>query len=489
MVAINSDRQSRGRNAVTSLFGAFLSLWFLNAAYTSPAAFVIRAFLFLSGSAVMSSSVHRSVRHKLTPQDFWEGISEVLAEDVAATGTLLLKSADRATAPLDAIVYKHLPAPIQRSLPPASVDDTDWFENVRFWIDSKFIFGRKGTGKSELLYYESCIIKATVPDASLYVIDPHLDSSSKWFGGNPELIKAHCYKDVHSAARIFDLVDAELEDRKIQGDRARPLCKIIADEWESLINTFANLPARFPEGDPRHAEAEKLAVYAEKLPAILAFIQDEGEKFNVQATVGAHGGKTKRSGIDSDVLMQMHWIACDDALTLPNTPLLKAVRTDPKKLESERYRLTPYAGKHQKFWGTAILRCVKSRSDIEPCEKAIGVPWINFDDIEIIAIEPEIEPVDEHVAEAPQLSEEEVWLQENREKLFDLHRSGKASFYAATQLLGVSRDSRKGKAIKAFLDQIKAGAIEIPESDSPIGKIEVLSATAPTTATPTTKIQ
>ena len=371
MVAIHSDRQSRGRNAMTSLFGAFMSFWFLNAAYTSPAAFVIRAFLFLSGSAVLSSSVHRSFRHKLTAQDFWEGISEVLADDVAVTGTLLLKSADRATAPLDRIVYDRLPAPIQRHLPPASVDDTDWFENVRFWIDSKFIFGRKGTGKTELLYYESCIVKATIPDATLYIIDPHLDGSSKWFGGNPELIQAHCYKDVQSAARIFDLVASELEDRKAHGDRARSLCKIIADEWESLISTFTNLPARFPEGDPRHNEAKKLAVYAEKLPAILAFVQDEGEKFNVQITIGAHGGKQKRSGIDSDVLMQMHWIACEDALMLPNTPLLKAIGSDPKKLEADRYRLTPYAGKHQKFWGTAILRCVKSRSNIDPCEKAI----------------------------------------------------------------------------------------------------------------------
>ena len=476
---------------MTSLFGAALSLWFLNAAYTSPAAFALRAFLFLSGSAVMSSSVHRSIRHRLTPQDFWDGITEVLAEDVAATGTLLLKSADRATAPLDAIVYRHLPAPIQRSLPPASVNDTHWFENVRFWIDSKFIFGRKGTGKSELLYYESCIIKATVPDATLYIIDPHLDGSSNWFGGNPELIQAHCYKDVQSAARIFDQVDAELEDRKSQGDRTRPLCKIIADEWESLINTFANLPARFPEGDPRHGEAKKLATYAEKLPAILAFIQDEGEKFNVQATIGAHGGKQKRSGIDSDVLMQMHWIACDDALMLPNTPLLKAVKSDPKKLEAERYRLTPYAGKHQKFWGTAILRCVKSRSDVEPCEKAIGVPWIDFADTKIVAIEPEPapEPVDTHISEAPQLSEEEAWLQENREEILQLYQSGKTSLYAMAKPLGISRDSRKGQALKAFLGQLKAGEIDFPEPDTPHGKTEDFPATATTTAGATTQIQ
>jgi hypothetical protein len=484
MVAINSDKQSRGRNAMTSLFGAALSLWFLNAAYTSPAAFALRAFLFLSGSAVMSSSVHRSIRHRLTPQDFWDGITEVLADDVAATGTLLLKSADSATAPLDAIVYRHLPAPIQRSLPPASVNDTHWFENVRFWIDSKFIFGRKGTGKSELLYYESCIIKATVPDATLYIIDPHLDGSSNWFGGNPELIQAHCYKDVQSAARIFDQVDAELEDRKSQGDRTRPLCKIIADEWESLIGTFANLPARFPEGDPRHGEAKKLATYAEKLPAILAFIQDEGEKFNVQATIGAHGGKQKRSGIDSDVLMQMHWIACDDALMLPNTPLLKAVKSDPKKLEAERYRLTPYAGKHQKFWGTAILRCVKSRSDVEPCEKAIGVPWIDFTDIEIVAIEPE--PVDTPIAEAPTLSEEEAWLQENQEKTLELYQSGVTSHRQLCVALAIGRESRKGKALRLFLQQLKAGGIDRPEPDSPVGKNENFSPATATTTKPAT---
>ncbi|MBW4660993.1 MAG: hypothetical protein KME15_20140 [Drouetiella hepatica Uher 2000/2452] len=453
MVAINSDRQSKGRNAMTSMFGAALSLWFLNAAYTSPAAFIMRAFLFLSGSAVLSASVHRTVRHRLGPQDFWDGITEVLADDVAATGTLLLKSADRATAPLDRIVYDRLPASIQRSLPPASVGDTAWFEQVAFWRDSKFIFGRKGTGKSVLMGYESWVIKSTDPEAMLFVLDPHLDAESLWFGGNSELIKAHCYKSIQDFARIFDLVASELDDRKTQGDRRRPLCKIIADEWESIINGFASLPARFPEGDDRHDEAVKLSVYAEKIPAIAAFIQDEGQKFQVECTIGAHGGKTKRSGIDSDILLQMHWIACDDALTMPNTPLLQVVKGEAQKLEANRRRLLPYAGEHQKFAGTAILRCVKSRSKTEPCLKAVGLPWIDFEGAEVMAIAPE--PVDAHVADAPQ-SEEEAWLQENRAKLVEVYRSGTTSLRKLCETFDVARDSRKGRLIADFLQQMRA---------------------------------
>jgi hypothetical protein len=465
MVAVSNDRQSKGRNAMSSMFGAVLSLWFLNAAYTSPAVFAMRAFLFLSGATVLSASVHRTIRHRLNAQDFWDGITEVLADDVATTGTLLLKSADRVTAPLDRIVYDRLPAPIQRSLPPASVNDTGWFGQVSFWRDSKFIFGRKGTGKSVLMAYESWVIKSSEPDAELYILDAHLDAESIWFGGNPELIKAHCYKSAQDFARIFDLVAAELEDRKAQGDRKRPLCKIIADEWESIINGLAALPARFPQGDDRHEEAVRLAVYADKIPAIAGFIQDEGQKFQVECTIGAHGGKTKRSGIDSDILMQMHWIACDDALTLPNTPLLQVVKGEAPKLEADRRRLLPYAGEHQKFAGTAILRCVKSnskRSKTEPCLKAVGLPWIGFDGAEVEAIASE--PVNEPLADA--LSEEESWMQENHTKLVEAYRSGATSLRKLCERFDTARDSKKGRLLAGFVQQMRAIDDEESEPDS-----------------------
>ena len=118
----------------------------------------------------------------------------------------------------------------------------------------------------------------------------------------------------------------------------------------------------------------------------------------------------------------------------------------------------------------AILTLAKKRS---------GIPWIDFTDIEIVAIEPE--PVDTHVAQAPTLSEEEMWVQENQEKILQLYQSGATSLEKLASALGITRNSAKGRTLREFRDQIKSGATKFPEPALPIEKIEVFASPATTT--------
>jgi hypothetical protein len=148
---------------------------------------------------------------------------------------------------------------------------------------------------------------------------------------------------------------------------------------------------------------------------------------------------------------------------MPNTPLLQVVKGEAQKLEADRRRLLPYAGEHQKFAGTAILRCVKSRSKTEPCLKAVGLPWINFEGAEVVAAEV----VDEPVADAPQLPEEEEWLEQNRQKLVEAYQSGATSVRKLCEKFDTARDSKRGKLIGEFLQQMRAIDAADDEADSP----------------------
>ena len=454
--AIVVSEVDRGRNAMSSLIGAGIG------AVLSIASLSVHPLigipLFSIGGVTVGAATRRSLKHGLTLNDFAAGLAE-LGDDIEEFVGVTLEASDRLAAPMGELIYSKLPDRLQAALPrevKATVDDSDgnWFLNVRFWRGSKFIFGRKGSGKTFLLYYESWVIKQHYPDATIYLIDPHLGQDSKWFGGDRKLMAAHCYKTAKQIALAFDAVAAEL-DRRIENDlRDEPLCKFIADEIESVVNGFANLPARFPD----NPELVKLAGYAQKIPAIIAAVQDEGEKFNVEGTVGAHGGKKGRSGIDSDILTQMHWIACDDAIEFPNTPVLQTLKTPKEKLIAARQELTEYAGEGLPFAGTAILRQVKShRSGIEACEKAIGLPWIDFSEAAIVDLTAE-----------PELDPEAKWIKENRDRVALLIQEGKDSVRKLADALKIRRQNDRPdyRALKALFAELTGDKEETEIQDT-----------------------
>jgi hypothetical protein len=432
---MEQSRRDGGRNAMTSLVGILIggAIAHSSLRFSMP----IGVPLLLFGLSVMISSIHRAILQKLSPNDFAAGLDE-LGEDWMTTIQVCFRTADRRFAPLETILYDRLPPRLQKLIP-AAVEDSNWFANAFFWRDSKFIFGRKGSGKSMLLAYESWMIKAIYPDAQLYVVDPHLNPKSNWFGGNSELIKAHCYRNSEGIATVFDAVFREFEDRKVKGDLDRPLLKIIADEIEAIVSGYASLPALHPNSE----RAKELAVYADRIPVIIAAIQDEGRKYQVECTVGAHGGKKGRSGIDGDTLSQMHWIACDDAIAAPNTPLLQVVANG-KRLEADRCKLLSLAGQGKKFAGTAVLRCVRT-SGVEPTEKAVGLPWITFDLNRIQSV-------------ATPIGEVEQWIMDNRDQVLVLYQDGKNTLRKLSDALGMRRSGWQYEALKVLFSQIQKDA-------------------------------
>jgi len=436
--------QQRGRNAMTSLVGIGIGAMLSIASLSVHPLFGIP--LFSIGGMTVGASARRSIKHQLTLNDFAAGLAE-LGDDIEEFVGITLEVGERIAAPLGELAYSKLPRRVQQALPREVEEfalDTDatWFKNPRFWRSSKFIFGRKGSGKTFLLYYESWMIKQHYPDARLYILDVHLGQDCQWFGGDRKLIEAHCYKSAKEIAAAIDAAAAEFERRVEQDLRSEPLLKIILDEIEAVSNGFARLPERFPD----NAEMAKLAVYSTKIPAVIAAIQDEGEKFQCECTIGAHGGKKGRSGIDSDILTQMHWIACDDAIEFPNTPVLQTLKTPKEKLIAARHELIDYSGEGKPFAGTAILRQVKShRSGIEACEKAVGLPWIDFSEASIVDLTAE-----------PELSEENRWIANNRDRVTRLIQEGKTSVRKLADELKVRRqnDRPEYRALKTLFAEL-----------------------------------
>jgi hypothetical protein len=212
-----------------------------------------------------------------------------------------------------------------------------------------------------------------------------------------------------------------------------------------------------PEGSDEQKDAKKKAQFAKMIPAIVAMIQDKGRKYHVEATIGVHGGKSKRTDIDSDALMQMHWLAMDNAMTFPNTPILSTLKSDPNVLEGSRARSLPYTGPGEMFATTGVLRCVRSKG-VEPCEMAVGIPWIDFSKLEVIDL-----------TEEP--TEEDRWIAENREPLWQAYQDGATSLRALIKVTDIThRYGWKYEALKRLRDEFEERSEPDDHTGPPRGK-------------------
>ena len=201
--------------------------------------------------------------------------------------------------------------------------DLSWLTSdfIRY---SKVVVGVRGSGKSSYLKYEASRFLLENPNSLLYIFDPHFNKQKpeRWWLNNIPLDillerfvtkKAEdIYQKVVGLYRELQRrIDEELEPPEV------PKVKIILDEEENL---------------KRSLDEEKFDYFLK----FVSLIQDEGRKFGFEITIGMHGLKKHKTGIDSNDLGQMNWLVFEKSAYDPNTRYPADFETDQIK-KSAKY--------------------------------------------------------------------------------------------------------------------------------------------------------
>ncbi|NJR41205.1 MAG: hypothetical protein HC781_23145, partial [Leptolyngbyaceae cyanobacterium CSU_1_4] len=320
-----------------------------------------------------------------------------------------------------------------KNLIPPDTEDISWFNNPNLWVESKYIFGGKGSGKSMLMAYEAYVTLKAHPNAILIILDPHLSDDSEWFGGNALLSKSYCFKVSRTKALInivtdkIDFFYAEFHDRIEKGDRNRPLLKLMIDEIEAAFKQLARVPC----------DDADFNTYEDKVHDLIESIQDEGRKFQVEVSLGSHTIKKGRSGVDSDTTQQMHWIACGDVLSAPNIKLPGNIAVE--KLETSRQRIEDRCVP-RKFARTAIVKVNSTARIKNGYIKAVGIPYLKLSDIRFVK-------EDERDREAE-------WITQNASKIDALWARGNQTLRKLSDELAINRERWQYQALTVYVNQL-----------------------------------
>lgn len=155
-------------------------------------------------------------------------------------------------------------------------------------IESCFVAGKKGSGKSHLLRWLLAGYIAQSSDKDLfYVIDKHYDSDSPW---------------------VFGVDEAELVKRGRIVDGKNAIAKIL-ELHQSLLNRIDNGLTYKKIGSHVRVIIDEIDSYSEEeMEIISAFAKDveyQGRKFGFSIHLGAHSIKKGEMGIDSSILGSM----------------------------------------------------------------------------------------------------------------------------------------------------------------------------------------
>lgn len=447
----DSDRALQKAQGVASVFMAFLALMFIlgGSKVKNP---VIGTTSIVVGLSLAGTSLRRSFRHDVTANDAIEGLTDLLVDDVAEAFKFSGKEGHRLTQQFDPIIISKLPDRVKAALP-VEVEDQAWFDDEGFWLDSKYIAGAKGSGKSFMLAREIYMTLKAHPDAKLLIIDPHLSDGSDWFGGDEKMIDRYCIrlsrKDFDRAITAIDEFCKEFEDRVEQGDKNRVFAKLIVDEWEAAIKILTNIPCTNAGAGINN--------YAAKLLDLDERIQDEGRKFQVELTNGLHTFKKGRSGQDSDTVIQKHWLVCGDALSQPNIKLpdnIPVAQLEADRLRIERQLVPTHFAK------TGIIRA-NTTPRTKGFMKAVGFPWFDPSEFEFQVLEQE-EPQDS----IPEVDREAEWIQSHKEEVEALYLSGVTTLRKISDKLKVRRSNENWEylALKKCVEQITTEQQQIIEA-------------------------
>lgn len=436
-------------HGVSVAFSLFLGL-FLTLGGTKNSNFIIGCLGIFGGLSCVATGVRKSFRDEISPNDVINGVGDIV-DDMIEMWSFAAKETDRVTAAIDPIIMARLPERLKAMIPP-EISNQEWFDNDDFWTDSKYIFGIKRSGKSVLLAWEAYVNLRENPDMELYIIDAHLSDASPWFGGNAALVDKYCYKlsrKLEHIQTVCSVIDRVIEqfNRRVDGDETDfPLLKLIIDEFEGVIKAL----------DKVAYSGKEFETYGEALLDIIERVQDEGAKYNSEITLGTHTIKKGRSGIDSDTTNQMHWIACGDILSSANIRIPGNIQV--QELEQQRLKIAQnYVP--EKFIKTAIVRINVTDRVRNAAIKAVGIPYINLEEIRFI-----------HNDEKERENE---WIEENAELINAHIERGHTSLRQISESMKLQRKNTDWRynALKKYLQNFKdAQATDTENTETELGE-------------------
>jgi hypothetical protein len=381
------------------------------------------------GIGALSVGIKKAVDDELQVKDFGEGIGKEIIDPAAQLLTFATSRTERAVVPLGTIIIDraNLPAPIaERFLPRYDDCKIDWVDNGAIAYGSKAVFGTKGSGKSVLMAYFSHLMIQHRPDTHLVIVDPHLglEDGANWFNGNADMVGRYCIKfgkDPLSVKRFEGLIDefqAEMDGRI---DRV----SLSKNPWHLMIDEFERVADYLAKSYP--------AIHG-KLMSLVDAIQDEGRKPKFDCTLGMHSIKKINTGLDSDTLAQMLWVACGSAIDNAAAVNVQSILNLPKVRETRQELERKYAGNY--CYGTAVIKHPKGCA-------AVGIPFI---DLSTLGYESEQSEDDKAIA----------LLIERRTDFERAWLEGKKTFRSLATTLGLRRNAGEAPAIavKMFLSEM-----------------------------------
>jgi Helicase HerA, central domain len=390
------------------------------------------------GFGAISVGIKKSLDDELSIKDFWEGFDREVADPTVNLFSFAVQRSERAVVPLGTILINraNLPAPIAERFQPRYDDcNIAWTDEGAIAYGSKAIFGTKGSGKSVLMAYFAHLMVQHRPDTHLVIVDPHLglEDGANWFNAQSELCDRYCFKfgkDAVSAKRFEELIDEFQAEMDARIDRI----SLSKNPWHLMIDEFERIADYLAKHYP--------AIHG-KLMSLVDSIQDEGRKPKFDCTLGMHSIKKINTGLDSDTLAQMLWVACGSAIDNAAAVNVQSILKLPKVREQRQELERKYAGNY--CYGTAVIKHPKGCA-------AVGIPWLD-----LAQLGYESEPSEEEKAKA--------LLAKRRPEFEQAWVSGCNTHRKLSEALGLRRNAHEAPsiAVQLFLDEMAAPHTTLPD--------------------------
>ena len=217
---------------------------------------------------------------------------------------------------------------VDHLIPPAEGPPTDWM-NDAFWLQSKTVLGIRGSGKSILLKNEAAAFKHIAPKGILFINDPHFDADPE-----PEQAEEQWLRPIPVDILLRDYVRAGIAQAGLssQLERWRQFRRIMRDRVHRGDKVGSRAKREFEQtGSTKEAVVkliqDEFIGFLDKLSddeakEVVSIIEEcnyEWRKFGGEITLGIHSFKTKKTGIDSSVLLAMTFVSLGNSLADPNT--------------------------------------------------------------------------------------------------------------------------------------------------------------------------